>query len=175
MEQIPDILTLLVGALRAGYGLNQSMALLIDQLPAPASKEFARVMQAIGLGIPVQRALTDMAERVGSVDWDMVVTAINVQYETGGNLAQTLETIGVTVRDRLRLLRDIRVMTAQQRLTGYVLVLLPIAIGLIFYLINDEYIKRLFEPGWIRLLPLGAVILQIIGFLWIRRIVDIDV
>lgn len=174
-EQIPDILTLLVGALRAGYGLTQAMGLLVEQMDQPASKEFARVMQAISLGLPVQRALADMAGRVGSSDWDMVVTAINVQYDTGGNLAQTLDTIGETVRDRIRLLRDIRVMTAQQRLTGYVLAVLPLAVALAMTVVAPEYIRRLFEPGLIRLLPLMAVVMQVIGFLIIRRIVDIDV
>ncbi|MEA3338242.1 MAG: type II secretion system F family protein [Chloroflexota bacterium] len=174
-EQIPDILTLMVGALRAGYGLTQAMGLLVDEMAEPASKEFSRVMQAITLGVPMQRALSDMAERVGSVDWDMVVTAINVQYETGGNLAQTLDTISYTVRDRIRLLRDVQVMTAQQRFTGYVLAALPFIVGLAMFLIVPMYISRLFEPGWIRLLPVAALILQLIGFLIIRRIVDIDV
>ena len=174
-EQIPDILTLLVGALRAGYGLTQAMGLLVDQMDQPASKEFARVMQAITLGLPVQRGLADMAERMGSTDWDMVVTAINVQYDTGGNLAQTLETIGETVKDRIRLLRDIRVMTAQQRLTGYVLAILPVVVALIMLVIAPDYIRRLFEPGWIRLLPIMAVVMQVIGFLIIRPIVDIAV
>jgi tight adherence protein B len=174
-EQIPDILTLLVGALRAGYGLTQAMGLLIDQMDQPASKEFARVMQAITLGLPVQRGLADMAERMSSTDWDMVVTAINVQYDTGGNLAQTLETIGETVKDRIRLLRDIRVMTAQQRLTGYVLAGVPIVVALIMFVIAPQYIRRLFEPGWIRLLPIMATVMAVIGFLIIRRIVDIDV
>ncbi len=151
------------------------MGLLVDEMSDPASKEFARVTQAITLGVPVQRALADMAGRVGSSDWDMVVTAINVQYETGGNLAQTLDTIGYTVRDRIRLLRDIRVLTAQQRLTGYVLALLPFFVGFCMFIISPQYISRLFEPGWIRLLPVGAIILEIIGFLIIRRIVDIDV
>jgi tight adherence protein B len=151
------------------------MGLLIDQMDQPASKEFARVMQAITLGLPVQRGLADMAERMSSTDWDMVVTAINVQYDTGGNLAQTLETIGETVKDRIRLLRDIRVMTAQQRLTGYVLAGVPIVVALIMFVIAPQYIRRLFEPGWIRLLPIMATVMAVIGFLIIRRIVDIDV
>jgi tight adherence protein B len=174
-QQIPDILTLLVGALRAGYGLTQGLGLLVDQLGEPAKVEFARVMRAISLGVPVQRALSDMARRIDSSDLDMVVTAINVQYETGGNLAQTLETISSTVRGRIQLLREIQVLTAQQRMTGYVLAGLPFVVGIVLYLINPSYILRLFQPGWIRLLPIGAIVLMIIGYFIIRRIVDIEV
>jgi tight adherence protein B len=174
-QQIPDILTLLVGALRAGYGLTQALGLLVEQTGPPASVEFARVMRAISLGVPVQRALGDMARRIDSADLDMVVTAINVQYETGGNLAQTLETIGETVRGRIQLLREIQVLTAQQRMTGYILAGLPFVVALILYFINRSYIMRLFQPGWIRLMPLGAIVLMIIGYFIIRRIVDIEV
>jgi tight adherence protein B len=174
-DQIPDILTLLVGALRAGYGLTQGLGLLVEQLGPPATVEFARVMRAISLGIPVQRALSDMARRIDSADLDMVVTAINVQYETGGNLAQTLETIGETVRGRIQLLREIQVLTAQQRMTGYVLAVLPFVVGFALFIINRDYIMRLFQPGWIRLLPAGAIVLMIIGYFLIRRIVDIEV
>jgi tight adherence protein B len=174
-EQLPDVLTLLVGALRTGYGLSQALEVLVDQLPPPVSTEFARVMRAVGLGLPVQRALSDMAERVGSDDLDLVVTAINVQYEMGGNLAQTLEVIGETVRDRIRMLREIRALTAQQRLTGYILAGVPPALALMLFIIRPEYMSGLFEPGWIRLLPVAAGLLQLAGYLVIRRIVDIEV
>jgi tight adherence protein B len=173
-EQLPDTLTLLIGGLRAGYGLTQALDTLVDNLPPPSSTEFARVMRAIGLGLPVQQALSQMADRVGTDDIALVVMAINAQYEMGGNLAQTLETISETVRDRIRLLRDIRVLTAQQRLTGYILLVWPIVIGVGIYLLAPDYMSRLFEPGmfW---LPIGAVVMMIVGFLVIRRIVDIEV
>ena len=174
-EQLPELLTLLVGALRSGYGMTQALEVVSDQLASPMADEIQRVIRAVGLGLAVQRALADMAMRVGTEEVDMVVTAINVQYETGGNLATTLETIGETVRDRLRIKREIRVLTAQQRLTGYILAILPIAMVILLYLLNPTYIGRLFEPGWIRLLPVMAVLLQAMGFLIIRRIVDIDV
>jgi tight adherence protein B len=173
--QIPDVLTLLVGALRAGYGLAQAMEMLEEQLPPPASVEFGRVLRGISLGLSLQQALADMAERVGSDDLDLVVTAMNVQYEMGGNLAQTLETIGETVRDRIRILREIQVMTAQQRFTGYMLAVLPIALAFILMMINPEYMSRLFEPGMMRLLPITAGVMQFLGYLVIRRIVNIEV
>ena len=173
-QQLPDVLTLLVGALRAGYGLSQALQTLVDQLPAPASEEFARVTRAVGFGLSVQQALNEMSERIGTDDLDLVVTAINVQYEMGGNLAQTLETIGDTVRDRIRILREIQVLTAQQRFTGYVLAVWPLVVGFAIFLINPSYANRLFEPG-MRWLPAMAVVMQVLGFLAIRKIVDIEV
>lgn len=174
-EQLPDVLTLLVGSLRSGHGLSQSLEMLVDKVQPPAQVEFARVMRAVSLGEPIQVALRDMAERVGSDDLDLVVTAINAQYEMGGNLAETLETIGETVRDRINLLREVRVLTAQQRGTGYILAALPVVTGVIIFLLNPEYMRGLFEPGWVRLLPAAAVVLQVVGFLIMRRIVDIEV
>jgi len=123
----------------------------------------------------VQQALSDMADRVGTDDADLVVTAINVQYEMGGNLAQTLEIIGETIRDRIRIKREIRVLTAQQRLSGYVLAVLPVVLAILLFIMRPEYMSRLFEPGWVRLLPVTAVIMMIAGFLVIRRILDIEV
>lgn len=174
-DQLPDVLTLLVGALRAGYGLPQAIGLLVEQLPPPASVEFGRAMRAISLGMPVQRAVNQMADRVRSDDLDLVVTAINVQYEVGGNLVQTLGTISDTIRGRIVMKREIRSLTAQQRLTGYVLAALPIVMAVIFSIISPGFLDPLFAPGRIRLLPVAAVLLEIMGFLVIRKIVDIEV
>jgi tight adherence protein B len=173
-EQLPDVLTLLVGGLRAGYGLSQALEMLVDEMPAPASTEFARVMRAVSLGLPIQRALIEMSDRVGIDDLHLVVTAINVQYEMGGNLAQTLETIGETVRDRIYMLREIQVLTAQQRMTGYVLAVWPLVVAIVLFLVNPGYMRRLLDPG-LRLVPVVAVLMQVAGFLVIRRIVDIEV
>lgn len=174
-EQVPQLLTLLVGALRAGYGLSQSIELVIDQIADPAAEELKRVMRTVDLGFPINQALREMAKRIGTEEADMLVTAINIQYTTGGNLAQTLEVIGETVRDRLRIQREIRVLTAQQRITGYVLAALPLGLVVLLFMINPTYMARLFEPGWIRLLPAAALLMQFAGFLVIRRIVDIRV
>jgi tight adherence protein B len=173
-EQLPDMLTLLVGALRAGYGLNQALDLVARRLSDPMATEIGNVVRAVNLGITIQRALEDAVTRVGSEDFNLVVVAMNVQHETGGNLAETLEIIGETVRDRLRMLNEIRVLTSQQRFTGYTLAFLPIAVGLIIFLINPEYMSELFAPGWI-FLPILAAVMQLAGFLVIRKIVDIEV
>ena len=173
-NQLPDVLTLLVGALRAGYGLPQALAMLTEQLPPPASVEFGRALRAISLGMPVPRALGQMADRMDGDDLALLVTAIGVQYELGGNLAQTLETISETVRDRIKLKREIGTLTAQQRLTGYVLAALPFFLGVAIYFLNPEFIMRLFAPGRIRILPAAAVVMMVFGFLAINKIVDIE-
>ena len=174
-QQLPDMLTLLVGALRAGYGLNQALDLVVERTAAPVSTEIGNVVRAVNLGLPLRRALEDAVARIGSEDFNLLVVAINVHYETGGNLAETLEVISDTIRDRLRMLNEIRVLTAQQRFTGYTLATLPIIVGLVVYLVNPGYIGDLFKPGWVRILPITAIVMQIIGFLFIRRIVDIEV
>jgi tight adherence protein B len=174
-EQLPDVLTLLVGSLRSGHGLSQALDMLVQESQPPAKTEFGRVMRAVSLGTPVQIALRDMADRVGSDDLDLIVTAITAQFEMGGNLAETLETISQTVRDRINLLREIRVLTSQQRFTGYTLAVLPVIAGVAIFLINPSYMSTLFEPGLVRVLPAGAVVLQVLGFIIMQRIVDIEV
>lgn len=174
-EQLPEVLTLLVGGLRAGYGLSQAMGIVVERMPPPASQEFARVIRVVGFGFPLQTALRDMADRIDVDDLDMAVTAITVQYELGGNLAQTLETISETIRERLRIFREIRTMTAHQRFTARVLALEPVALAVIFYFVAPQHILKLFEPGMIRLLPISAVVMMFIGYRIMQRIVDIKV
>ncbi|MHB0858209.1 MAG: type II secretion system F family protein [Anaerolineae bacterium] len=174
MQQLPDVLDLMVGALRAGYGLSQTLEMLVEQVRPPAKIEFGRVMRGVSLGQPIQRALEEMAARVGSDDLDLMVTAINVQYEMGGNLAQTLETIGQTVRDRIHMKREIRSLTAQQRMTGYVLALMPVFFAVVVAMANPGYLEPLFQGAWVAL-PILAIILQVLGFLVMRKIVDIEV
>jgi len=173
-NQLPDVLDLLVGSLRAGYGVQQAIGTLVDQLPPPASEEFRRVTRAIELGVPVTRALDDLTTRITTQDVQLVVTAINVQHEMGGNLAETLETIGYTVRDRLRMLRE-RSLTAQQRLTAYILAFTPVFLGVLLAMISPGYMDPLFQPGWVRALPIGAAVLMGLGFMVIKKIVDIEV
>jgi tight adherence protein B len=174
-DQLPDLVALLIGGLRAGYGLGQAVDSARAQIPPPASVELDRVMRAVGLGLPLQQALREMAERVGNDDLKMIVTVIDVQYEMGGNLAQALEIISDTIRQRIRVRREIRAFTAQQRLTGYILVLLPVAMAIGLYILNPEYEKRLFEPGVMRIVLIAGILMQLLGFLTVRKIVDIEV
>jgi len=174
-DQLPDVLTLMVSGLRAGQGMNQAMRLLVDQMPPPASVEFARVINAIELGQPMTDALEAMSDRIGSDDLDMMVTAINVQRETGGNLAETLDTISGTIRDRIRLQGEIRTLTAQQRLSGNILALLPTGLAVVVGMLSPNFYAPFLEPGPYRILPIGALIMQGIGYFLIQRIVDIDI
>jgi tight adherence protein B len=172
---LPDVLTLLVGALKAGYGITQAIDMLVDRMGKPASVEFSRVMRAVSLGMPVNRALNDMADRSGSDDLYLMVTAMNVQAELGGNLAQILETITETIRERIRIKREIRVLTAQQRMTGYMLAGMPVAFGVAVSFLSPGYLTPLFQPGMMRFALFGTVLLMVVGFLIIRKIVDIEV
>ena len=174
-QQLPDVLTLLAGALRAGNGLSQAMQMLVDELPPPVCDEFGRVMRGVGLGVSVPQALNDMAERIATDDVQILVTAVIVQYEMGGNLAETLDTIGETIGDRIRIQREIAVLTAEERLTGYILAALPLFVAGIVSVLNPRFISQLFAPGWVRLLPVAAVFMQLVGLLVIRRITSIEV
>ncbi len=174
-DQLGDTITLLANSLRSGFSIVQSMETVADQLPQPISAEFHRVSQEIGLGLHYEEALNNMLRRVPSDDLDLMVTAINIQGRIGGNLAEILDTIGHTIRERVRIKGEIRVLTAQQMISGYILTTLPIILGLVLYLINKEYISRMFtDPcGWIML---GVSVLMVVcGFLIIRKIVDIEV
>jgi tight adherence protein B len=173
--QLGDTLILLSNALRSGYSLLQSMEAVSKELHPPMSVEFARVVREIGLGLSVEESLAHMIQRIKSDDLDLVVTAINIQHEVGGNLAEILDTIANTIRERVRIKGQIRAMTAQQRASGTIVTILPIAVGGILFVLNPTYIGRLFEEtcGWIMIgvatgmIGMGAFIIQ--------RIIDIEV
>ena len=184
-NQLGDGLTLMANGLRAGYSLLQAMDAVSKELPPPMSVEFRRVVQEIGLGITTPRAFDNLLRRVPSDDLDLVITAINVQSEVGGNLSQILEIIGEVIRERVRIKGEIQVLTAQGQLSGYVISFLPVALGLILYAMNQKYIGRMVyacppeqelcsQPcGWIMI---GTGIIMIAsGFFAIQKIIDIDV
>ncbi len=174
-DQLPDVLTLIVGSLRAGYGLSQSLEVVADQAPEPSREEYARVMRAVELGIPLSQALTDMGDRIGSDDVDLFVSVINIQFELGGNLSRTLDTIGDTIRDRIRLQREIRVQTSQQQLSGYVLVGLPVLLAIAISIISPGFINPLLEPGLGRIMLVAMVVLEITGYMIMSKILDLQV
>lgn len=174
-DQLGDAINLLANSLRSGYSLLQSLETVSREMSPPLATEFARVVQEVGLGLSIEQALANMLRRVRSDDLDMMVTAINIQHEVGGNLAEILETISFTIRERVRIKGEIRVLTAQQMLTAYIISFLPVGLGLILYAINHEYIGLLFsEPcGWI-MVVVGVIIITA-GYLVIRKIVAIEV
>jgi len=174
-NQLGDVLTLLVGSLRAGYSLLHAMDTVVGQVAPPASEEFGRVVREVNLGLPLEEALENLVRRVGSDDLELMVAAINIHHEVGGNLADVLETIEETIRQRVRLQGEIRILTTQQRVTGYILTFLPFILAGILFLINPTYMMRLFTPGWTLAIPIGALISVFLGFLIMRRIVAIEV
>jgi tight adherence protein B len=174
-NQLGDTLILLSNSLRSGYSLLQSMETVSRELPPPMSTEFARVVREIGLGLTIEEALAHMLQRIQSDDLDLVITAINIQHEVGGNLAEILDTIAYTIRERVRIKGQIRAMTAQQRFSGYVVSLLPFILGVVMFVINPNYIGRMFvEPCGIIMLVVGGLMI-VAGYMIIRQITNIEV
>ncbi len=174
-NQLGDAINLLANSLRSGYSLLQSMETVAKELPPPISMEFARVVREVGLGLSNEQAMNNMLRRIQSDDLDLMITAVNVQHEVGGNLAEILEVIGHTIRERVRIKGEIRVLTAQGMISGYIISLLPVVLGLILYLMNPDYIAAMFQEvcGWIMV---GVAAIGIItGFIAIQKIVRIEV
>lgn len=184
-EQLGDTLNLWVNALRSGYSVLQGMETIATELPPPVSKEFERVVQEVRLGLSVEQALANMFRRVPSEDLDLVITAVNIQREVGGNLAEVLDNISFTIRERVRIKGEIRTLTAQGRVSAWIISLLPVALGLLLYAINPDYVSELWvnEKPFIieNVLPCGWIILGVggimigIGAMAIRKIVDVQI
>jgi tight adherence protein B len=177
-NQLADMLSLMVNGLRAGYSIMQAMEAVSKELPPPISDEFRRVVQEIQLGIPMDTALENLTRRIPSKDLDLVVTAISVQREVGGNLAEIMDTISHTIRERVRVKGEIRVLTSQVLMSGRVLAILPIAVIVIMYFLNRGYMMRFFNPATrtfgIPALIIGACLI-IIGYYLMNKIADIEV
>ncbi|MFC1997433.1 type II secretion system F family protein [Chloroflexota bacterium] len=173
-KQLVDALVLIEGGVRAGYSLLQALDLIITELPAPASEEFRRVKQEVGLGLPLSDALVNMTNRMQNKDLNLVVTAININTQVGGNLTTMISVVTDTIRERIRLFSEVRVLTAQQRYTGYLLTLLPFLVGGLLFVLNPEYMSRLFAPEII-CIPVGALVAILLGNLVIRQMVKIDI
>ena len=172
--QLGDTIGLMANSLRSGYSMLQSMDLVARESPPPIGKEFMRVVREVGLGLSPQEALGNLYRRLPSDDLDLLITAINIQYEVGGNLAQILDTIAHTIRERVRIKGEIQTLTAQGRVSGYIIVALPPALGVIVTLINPTYMSTLWEFPWI-IMPICGGILIFAGFMIIRKIVNIEV
>lgn len=173
--QLGDTVGIMANSLRSGYSLLQAMELVARETPPPMGQEFGRVVREVGLGLSPEQALSNLVRRINSEDLDLMVTAINVQHEVGGNLSRILDTIGSTIRERVRIKGEIRVLTAQQSMAGYIISGLPLALAGVMLLINPTYIMRIFEPGWFICMPICGGIGIVLGFLAMRKIVAIDV
>jgi tight adherence protein B len=181
-KQLPDTITLLANGLRAGSSFLQAVELVVRESRPPMSTEFSRVIREVNLGLPFEQAMENMVRRVRSEDLELMATAINIQHTVGGNLAEILDSIAFTIRERIRIKGEIRTLTAQQRLSGYVVGFLPIGLAGFLFVAAPNFMEPMFQkPPEALGLPLGVVILfmggfmMFLGFLLIRRIVDIEV
>ena len=174
-NQLGDCLMMVANAMRAGFSFLQAMDLVAKEMEPPISEEFKHVMRDIGLGASVERALDDMDKRVSSPDFSLVVTAVLIQQQVGGDLAHILDTISDTIQDRIRMRREIRTLTSQGRISGYVLGVLPFALAAFISVTNPGYLEPLFTERLGQIAIGIAVVMVLIGFIIIQRIVDIDV
>jgi len=181
-KQLPDTITLLANGLRAGSSFLQAVELVVRESRPPVSTEFGRVIREVNLGLPFEAAMENMVRRVRSEDLELMATAINIQHTVGGNLAEILDSIAYTIRERIRIKGEIRTLTAQQRLSGYVVGFLPIGLAGFLFVAAPNFMAPMFQnPPEALGLPLGVVILAVggfmmfLGFLFIRKIVDIEV
>ena len=181
-KQLPDTITLIANALRAGSSFLQAIELVVRESRPPVSTEFGRVIREVNLGLPFDQALENMVRRVRSDDLELMATAISIQHQVGGNLAEILDSIAYTIRERVRIKGEIRTLTAQQRLSGYVVGFLPIALAGFLFVAAPGFMEPMFlNPPAVLGLPAGVVILifggfmMFIGFMLIRKIVDIEV
>jgi tight adherence protein B len=174
-NQLADTIALMSNSLRSGLSLVQSMEMISHEAAPPISEEFQRVVREIGLGVGPQAALVNLVRRVNSEDLDLVVTAILVQFEIGGNLSRILDSIAGTIRERVKLNGEVRTMSAQGRMSGYILSGMPLAIGGILMLVAPAYMGKLFSPGPWLVLPFCAAVGIGIGMLVMRKLVAIEV
>lgn len=175
-QQLPDMLSLMVNGLRAGFSTMQAMESVSKEMPTPISDEFRRVVQEMQLGVPMYRALDNMLRRVPSDDMDFVVTAINVQREVGGNLAEIMDTISFTIRERVRIKGEIQVLTSQVRYSGRFLALMPVILMALLYFLNRSYMMEFFNNPPCGYIALAASALLIgLGYIAMNRLGDIEI
>jgi tight adherence protein B len=181
-KTLPDTITLIANALRAGSSFLQAIELVVRESRPPISTEFGRVIREVNLGLPFEQALENMVRRVKSDDLELMATAISIQHTVGGNLAEILDSIAYTIRERVRIKGEIRTLTAQQRLSGYVVGFLPIALAGFIFVAAPKFFDPMFaKPPEIAGLPAGVIIMAVgmfmmfVGFMLIRKIVDIEV
>jgi tight adherence protein B len=174
-EQFPEALDLLSRAIRAGHAFQTAMGMVADEAADPIGPEFKKTFDQQNYGLPLREALNAMSERVPLMDMHFFVTAVLIQRETGGNLSEILDNLARVVRERFKILRQVRVHTAHGRLTGYVLLALPAALGIALSFLNPKHMEPLFRERIGQLALMGAGVMQTIGYFWIKRVIKIEV
>jgi tight adherence protein B len=173
--QLPDAMELVARALRAGHSLAAGLHVVAEEMPAPISKEFGRVYEEQNLGIPLEEALKGMCDRVPNLDLKFFVTSVAIQRQTGGDLAEILDRIGHVIRERFKILGQVKALTAEGRLSGVVLIAMPIGLFLLMLWMKPDYVQLLWtDPMGIKM-SIGAIVLVLIGSYAIKKIVDIKV
>ncbi|HVL32926.1 MAG TPA: type II secretion system F family protein, partial [Actinomycetota bacterium] len=175
LEQLPDTLQLLAGSLQAGYGFLQAIDTLVKESPAPTSAEFGRVLTETRLGMTVDDALNSMADRLQSEDFRWVVLAVNIQRQVGGNLAVLLHTVADTLRERERVRRQIKVLSAEGKLSAWILGALPFGIAGYIMMVNPEFLEVMTSESIGKMMIGGSLGLLGLGILWMRKIIRIEV
>jgi tight adherence protein B len=173
-SQLPDVLKLTASSLRAGFSLLQGLEAVTKQLREPSAGELQRVLTEARLGRPVEEALEAAAARIRNRDFSESVAAVRIQQEAGGNLAALFDTLAETMVQRLRLRREVHTLTAEGRLSAYILGLMPLLLGILIFTINRAYMEVLFQTFAGKVMLIGGLLLQIVGFYWMYRIVDIE-
>lgn len=174
-NQLLDVLTLISGSIRVGYSMLQSLDVVVSEMTAPAAEEFSRLRREVELGLPLSQALINLSSRMQSDDLYLIVTAININQQVGGNLTIMLDAVSDTIRERIRILGEVRVLTTYARFSSYILTLLPVLTTGVLFLINPSYMLKLFEPGFTRFILIGAISGVVVGNIWLQRISKIEV
>ena len=174
-NQLGDMLTMVANALRAGFSFMQAFELIAREMDAPMGREVQLVVNEVNLGNTLESALDNMQRRVASPDFELVVTAVLIQRQVGGDLASILDTISETIAERVRMRREVMALTAQGRASGWVLAAIPVALFAILYMMSPSYLSPLIDTEIGRMFMIGALVLEVIGFFVIQRIVDIKI
>ena len=174
-EQFPEALDLLSRAIRAGHAFQTALGMVGEELPAPVGPEFKKTFERQNFGLPLRDAMDELSDRITILDVRFFVTAVAIQRETGGNLAEILDNLAHVVRERFKIRRQVRVHTAHGRFTGYVLLALPPALGVALTYLNPEAMQPLFRERMGQMMILAAMVMQTIGFIWIRQVIKIEV
>jgi tight adherence protein B len=174
-EQFPEALDLLSRALRAGHAFQTALGMVGDEVKEPVGPEFKKTFDQQNYGLPLRDALNQLAERVTVLDVKFFVTAVLIQRETGGNLSEILDNLAHVVRERFKIRRQVRVHTAHGRFTAFVLLSLPAVLAIAMSMLNPEHMAPLFHERMGQMLLLGAMVMQAVGFVWIQKVIKIEV
>ena len=174
-EQFPEALDLLSRALRAGHAFQTALGMVADEVADPVGTEFKKTFEQQNFGLPLKECLFEMADRMPLLDVRFFATAVTIQRETGGNLAEILDNLAHVVRERFKILRQVRVHSAHGRFTGYVLLALPAALGIILSWLSPDHMNTLFTEPMGKMMLLGAGVMQTFGYFWIRQVIKIEV